>query len=229
MRTFHTGGVAGDDITHGLPRVVELFEARTPKGVAPIAEAAGRIADRGRPTRRVAIVLTPDDGSEEHALPGRPSARACSSRTATTSRSATQLVVGRDRPASRCCASSARARCRSTSSTRCRRSTAARACRSTTSTSRSSSGRCCAGSRSSSPATPTCCPASSPSARRFEDENRRVVAEGGAAGLRPSGAHGHHQGVARDRVVAVGGLLPGDHPGAHRGRDRRPSPTRCSA
>ena len=34
MRTFHTGGVAGEDITHGLPRVVELFEARTPKGKA---------------------------------------------------------------------------------------------------------------------------------------------------------------------------------------------------
>ncbi|MCX6435189.1 MAG: DNA-directed RNA polymerase subunit beta', partial [Actinobacteria bacterium] len=44
MRTFHTGGVAGDDITHGLPRVVELFEARTPKGVAPIAEAAGVVS-----------------------------------------------------------------------------------------------------------------------------------------------------------------------------------------
>ena len=42
MRTFHTGGVAGDDITHGLPRVQELFEARTPKGVAPITEEIGR-------------------------------------------------------------------------------------------------------------------------------------------------------------------------------------------
>ena len=41
MRTFHTGGVAGADITHGLPRVVELFEARKPKGVARIAEVAG--------------------------------------------------------------------------------------------------------------------------------------------------------------------------------------------
>jgi DNA-directed RNA polymerase subunit beta' len=64
MRTFHTGGVAGDDITHGLPRVQELFEARTPKGVAPIAEAAGRVAiedsDRSRK-----LVITPDDGSEE--------------------------------------------------------------------------------------------------------------------------------------------------------------------
>src|SRR5262249_26787699 len=38
MRTFHTGGVAGEDITHGLPRVVELFEARTPKGAAVLAE-----------------------------------------------------------------------------------------------------------------------------------------------------------------------------------------------
>ena len=43
MRTFHTGGVAGADITHGLPRVVELFEARKPKGVARIAEVAGRV------------------------------------------------------------------------------------------------------------------------------------------------------------------------------------------
>ncbi|MDI2126899.1 DNA-directed RNA polymerase subunit beta' [Yinghuangia seranimata] len=64
MRTFHTGGVAGDDITQGLPRVVELFEARTPKGVAPISEAAGRvrIEDTDK-TRKVVIV--PDDGSEE--------------------------------------------------------------------------------------------------------------------------------------------------------------------
>src|SRR5262249_14814947 len=41
MRTFHTGGVAGEDITHGLPRVVELFEARTPKGAALLAESSG--------------------------------------------------------------------------------------------------------------------------------------------------------------------------------------------
>jgi DNA-directed RNA polymerase subunit beta' len=41
MRTFHTGGVAGEDITHGLPRVVELFEARTPKGKAVLSEMSG--------------------------------------------------------------------------------------------------------------------------------------------------------------------------------------------
>ena len=68
MRTFHTGGVAGEDITHGLPRVVELFEARTPKGVAPISEATGRFRiDDTDKTRK--LVVVPDDGSEEVAYP----------------------------------------------------------------------------------------------------------------------------------------------------------------
>src|SRR5690242_102765 len=43
MRTFHTGGVAGADITHGLPRVVEIFEARNPKGAATLAEVSGKV------------------------------------------------------------------------------------------------------------------------------------------------------------------------------------------
>ena len=51
MRTFHTGGVAGADITHGLPRVVELFEARKPKGLAKIAEEDGKVVASRRPTR----------------------------------------------------------------------------------------------------------------------------------------------------------------------------------
>jgi len=74
MRTFHTGGVAGDDITQGLPRVVELFEARTPKGVAPIAEATGRVrVEDTDKTRR--IILVPDDGTDEHAYPVSKRAR----------------------------------------------------------------------------------------------------------------------------------------------------------
>ena len=69
MRTFHTGGVdTGGDITHGLPRIVELFEARTPKGVAPISEAAGRIKIEDTDKLRK-IVVVPDDGSEEIAYP----------------------------------------------------------------------------------------------------------------------------------------------------------------
>ena len=64
MRTFHTGGVASaDDITQGLPRVQEIFEARIPKGRSPISEAAGRIEiEETDKTRKV--IVTPDDGSE---------------------------------------------------------------------------------------------------------------------------------------------------------------------
>jgi DNA-directed RNA polymerase subunit beta' len=68
MRTFHTGGVAGDDITHGLPRVVELFEARTPKGVAPIAETAGVVSFL-EDAKGKKIVVTPEDGGEAVAYP----------------------------------------------------------------------------------------------------------------------------------------------------------------
>ena len=69
MRTFHTGGVASaDDITQGLPRIQELFEARTPKGVAPISEVAGRVTIEDTETS-VRLLLTPDDGSEEIAYP----------------------------------------------------------------------------------------------------------------------------------------------------------------
>nr|BFF02535.1 hypothetical protein GCM10020241_42100 [Streptoalloteichus tenebrarius] len=64
MRTFHTGGVAGDDITAGLPRVQELFEARVPKGKAPIADASGRIRlEDGEKFWKITVI--PDDGGEE--------------------------------------------------------------------------------------------------------------------------------------------------------------------
>ena len=69
MRTFHTGGIASaDDITQGLPRIQELFEARTPKGVAPIAESSGRVRIEDA-EKQLRLVLTPDDGSEEQAYP----------------------------------------------------------------------------------------------------------------------------------------------------------------
>ena len=70
MRTFHTGGAASDggDITHGLPRVVELFEARTPKGVSPISAATGRVRiDESDKSKKVIVI--PDDGSEELEYP----------------------------------------------------------------------------------------------------------------------------------------------------------------
>lgn len=61
MRTFHTGGVAGEDITHGLPRVVELFEARKPKGQAVIAEISGKVTIEDSERSRKITILGPDN------------------------------------------------------------------------------------------------------------------------------------------------------------------------
>ena len=139
MRTFHTGGVAGEDITHGLPRVVELFEARTPKGAAVLAGVVGR-----RPHRRE----REGRARRSPSSPTTPRRRCTRSPCARTSRPASSTAP-RSRPAHsspatrrprgtrrRSSTSRASARPSSTWSTRCRRSTGSRACRSTTSTSR---------------------------------------------------------------------------------------------
>ena len=62
MRTFHAGGVAGDDITQGLPRVEELFEARKPKGLAIIAEFGGVVQVKDTKTKREVVVTDPESG-----------------------------------------------------------------------------------------------------------------------------------------------------------------------
>ena len=90
MRTFHTGGVAGKDIAGGLPRVVELFEARTPKGAARLARATG-VLRLGEDEGKGIPVSVVDEQGEEHEvvlpLGARPKAE---SSTAWTSRPATR-------------------------------------------------------------------------------------------------------------------------------------------
>src|SRR6185295_16232676 len=79
MRTFHTGGVAGADITHGLPRVVEIFEARNPKGAATLAEFGGKISIEEQERGTTVVTVTPSeldaDGEplpvKEYAFPRR--------------------------------------------------------------------------------------------------------------------------------------------------------------
>ena len=131
-----------DDITQGLPRVTELFEARTPKGASPIAEAAGRVDDRGhrasaprhphaRQRRRAADLPGAQARHPPHR--GRPARRARSA------------VRGRKPRPEGGAARAGRPRRAAAPGRRCAgRSTARRACRSTTSTSRSSCVRCCA-------------------------------------------------------------------------------------
>ena len=103
MRTFHTGGVAGADITHGLPRVVEIFEARNPKGAATVAEVGGKVeiedADR---TIKVTVVPTRWTRTASRFRRRSTASRAgrgSSSRTATSSRPATRSNEGSIAPA----------------------------------------------------------------------------------------------------------------------------------
>ena len=68
MRTFHTGGVAGSDITHGLPRVVEIFEARSPKGAGTLADIGGKV-DIDDSERTIKVTITPTAIDEKGELP----------------------------------------------------------------------------------------------------------------------------------------------------------------
>ena len=62
MRTFHSGGVAGGDITQGLPRVEEIFEARKPKGLAIISDFAGKVEIRDTKKKREVVVSNAETG-----------------------------------------------------------------------------------------------------------------------------------------------------------------------
>jgi len=73
MRTFHTGGVAGQDITQGLPRVVELFEARKPKGLAQMAEVEGKVSIEA--TEKQLVVTVMEKTGEESAYTFTPRTR----------------------------------------------------------------------------------------------------------------------------------------------------------
>ena len=142
MRTFHTGGVAGADITHGLPRVVEIFEARNPKGAAKLAEVAGKVeiedTDRGAEDHDPAGRRSTTNGEPpepvEYQLPRRTRLLVTNGQTRRAGRSAPR---GLDQPgrAARCRLQGLDARPSCTSSARCRRSTSRRASTSTTSTS----------------------------------------------------------------------------------------------
>jgi DNA-directed RNA polymerase subunit beta' len=124
MRTFHTGGVAGKDIAGGLPRVVELFEARTPKGSARLAKASGVVRIGEDEGKGIPVTVVEDSGEEHQiVLPtgSRPIVR-----------DGVDVVAGQPISSSR---SRVCARRSSTSSRKSRRCTAIRVCRSTTSTS----------------------------------------------------------------------------------------------
>jgi DNA-directed RNA polymerase subunit beta' len=92
MRTFHTGGVAGADITHGLPRVVEIFEARNPKGAARLAEIGGRAVVED--TERGPKVTIVPDGVDDKGEPLQPREYALPRRTRLLVKSGDEVEAG---------------------------------------------------------------------------------------------------------------------------------------
>ena len=220
MRTFHTGGVAGEDITHGLPRVVELFEARTPKSAALLADVSGvvRIGENEKGERVITIVA--DDGTEfEYAVSRRAHIGvrdgqdvAAGDRLVGDEKSPLDpkklLEIKGVRETQQYLVDEVQRVYRDQGVSihdkhievivrqMLRRVTV------------------------SEPGDSAFLPGEKVDARRYAEENRSLVEEGQASGRGSPRADGNHEGVARDRLVAVGGVVPGDHPGAHRGGDR---------
>ena len=225
MRTFHTGGVAGEDITHGLPRVVELFEARTPEGRGA-ARRRARVSSASARTRRASARSrsSTDDGEELEYVGVAPR---CTSRCVDGQEvQAGDRLVGDDEEPARP-EEAARDQGRPRDAAVPGRRGAAGVPR----PGRVDPRQAHRGDRPADAAPGRPCSEPGDSAflpgekvdaaalRRGEPPPRRG---GQASGRGSSRAHGNHEGVARDRLVAVGGVVPGDHPGAHRGGDRGP-------
>ena len=219
MRTFHTGGIAGEDITHGLPRVVELFEARTPKGAAVLARTSGvvRITEEDN-SRRVAIVG--DDGSEDVYTVALGPSWPRASGTASRWRLATPSSKARSDP-------------KALLEIKGIRETQQYLVEEVQQVYRDQGvsihdkhielivrqmlRRVLVAEQGESPFLP----GERVDSRFFAEVNRELVQQGKRPAEGPPRAHGHHQGVAGHRQLAFGRLLPGDDQGPHGGRHRR--------
>ncbi len=218
MRTFHTGGVASaSDITQGLPRVVELFEARTPKGVAPISEAAGRVQIEETDKARK-VLVTPDNGDEviEYVVSRRSRLNVADGEHVEVGRT---LTVGTPDPKEVLRILGVRSTQKHLvdevqASTRAGCGDPRQAHRDHRAADAAPDHGARVGRDEPAPVRP-----GRPGEVRGGEPSRGL--RGRQAGLGSSRADGHHQGVARHRVVALGGLLPGDHPSPHRRGDQR--------
>ena len=221
MRTFHTGGVAGEDITHGLPRVVELFEARTPKGAALARRVVGchPLGENEKGERIITIVA--DDGTEEEHVVSRRAHLAVSDGQEVVAgerlvgdektpldpkkileikgiRETQQYLIDEVQKVYREQGVSIHDKHVEVIVRQMLRRVGVLRARRLGVPARA---------RRSTPA-------------QFAEREQAARRRGQAAGGGSSRADGHHEGVARDRLVAVRGVVPGDDPGAHRGRDR---------
>ena len=223
MRTFHTGGVAGKDIAGGLPRVVELFEARTPRGAARLARASGVVRLGEDEGKGIPVTVVDDDG-EEHEIILPLGARPIVDATAQEVKAGDPITDGPFDP-------------KELMEIKGIRETQLYLVEEVQKVYRDQGvsihdkhielivRQMTRRIGVQEPGDTDFLPGERVDAKVFRDTNRRMVEEGEAPRRGSPRDHGHHQGVAGHRVVAVGGLVPGDHPGAHRGRHRRQAAT----
>ena len=227
MRTFHTGGVAGADITHGLPRVVELFEARKPKGVARIAEVSGRVAIEDT-ERGCKVTVTPRTRARQgvHLRRGAPT---CWSRTATGSSEGTQLTPGSLYPADLLQHGEATRRTERYLVNEVQEVYRSQGVEINDKHVELIVRQMMKKVRVLTPGDTSFLPGQLVDRSSSVRENARVSEEGGAAGRGRADHPRHHQGLAGHRELPLGGLLPGDHQGAHRRRHRGQGRHTCTA
>ncbi len=216
MRTFHTGGIVGEDITHGLPRVVELFEARTPKGAAVLARHSGVVrVEEDESGRHITVVA--DDG-EEHTVLVAPRAHLEVSDGDEVG-AGDALVEGPEGPQG---APGGQGHPRDPAVPGRRGPEGLPGPggvhpRQAHRADRAPDAPTGAGGRARRRLLPPRRAGGQPELRRGQPP----AGPGREASRRgPPRADGDHQGLAGHRELAVGGLLPGDHPGAHRGGHR---------
>ena len=219
MRTFHTGGVAGKDIAGGLPRVVELFEARTPHGSARLAKASG-VLRLGEDEGKGIPVIVVDDEGEEHEVVLPLGARPIVT-DGQDIKAGDPITDGPFDP-------------KEIMEIKGIRETQLYLVEEVQRVYRDQGvsihdkhielivRQMTRRIGVQEPGDTGFLPGERVDSKVFRDTNRRMVEDGQAPRRGPPRDHGHHQGVAGHRVVAVGRLVPGDHPGAHRGRHRRP-------
>ena len=216
MRTFHTGGIVGEDITHGLPRVVELFEARTPKGAAVLARHSGVArVEEDESGRHITVVA--DDGEEHTVLVAQ--------------RAHLEVVDGQEVAAGDALVEGPKDP-KELLEVKGIRETQQYLVEEVQKVYRDQGvsihdkhielivRQMLRRVLVAEPGDASFLPGERVDSRIYAEVNRALVDGRQASRRGPSRADGDHQGVAGHRVVAVGRLVPGDHPGAHRGRHR---------
>ncbi|MBK8294365.1 MAG: DNA-directed RNA polymerase subunit beta' [Solirubrobacterales bacterium] len=217
MRTFHTGGVAGQDITQGLPRVVELFEARKPKGLAQMSEVAGKVL--AEQSEKSATVTITEANGEESAYTFPPRTR-LNVKTGQKVEVGAQLNEGSLFPAD-VLAIRGRTAIEQYLVAEVQRVYTAQGVEIDDKHIEIIVRQMMKKDEVETKGSTDLLPGQLEDRHELKKINKQAKADGGTICQGQGEDPRHHQGIAGHQVVPLGGLLPGDHQGPHRRRARR--------